>query len=248
MASVPVLTPSLSDAGFDAVGVLAAERYDALVAPAWRSRETLATAASAIVLGCGGPALFRAVKRSTEAHGADPVDTFVRRVVGAACSQWRAAGAATVASFYDDRRDESFLDFTALAVAAGLGAPSRLGLLLHPRFGPWWSIRAVLLTERHCEPTAPVAGEPCEGCPAPCASACPSERVFLPSGFERQACFEVRGERSDCRSHCAARRACVVGREHAYDLDAERHHMRAAWSAWEHWRASDRAQSAPSSG
>jgi hypothetical protein len=134
--------PKLEESGFNLTGVLAAERYDALVAPAWRSVELLPGARSALVLGCGGPEFFRAVRRSPEWGGRDPVDRFARRWVEAARDAWLAAGWATKCFFYFDRRGDVFADFAQLANASGLGAPSRLRILLNPRYGPWWSRRA----------------------------------------------------------------------------------------------------------
>jgi hypothetical protein len=46
-----------------------------------------------------------------------------------------------------------------LARDAGLGFPSRLGLLLHPTFGPWLGLRAVCFTDEELPPTGPLPGQ-----------------------------------------------------------------------------------------
>jgi hypothetical protein len=225
------LAPELGAAGLDLARVLSPETHDAIVPPAWRSAVLLpgARAGAAVVIAAGGRALYRAFRAAPEsADGApDPLDRFVRRAVLAAADALSVAGHASAAHFAHESRGGRFADFVALGRACGLGAPSRLGLLLHPRYGPWLSIRAVLLTAKRFAPDAPLEFAPCAGCPAPCEAACP---VGAPaaSGFDAAACGRTRASLPDCALRCAARRACPVGAEHAYDADAEAHHMRAA--------------------
>ena len=132
------------------------------------------------------------------------------------------------ALFAFEQRGGGFADFVALGRAAGLGAPGRLGLLLHPVYGPWLSIRAVLLCALRLEPTPPLAAfDPCSGCPAPCAAACPGAALSGPR-FDVAACAATRRREPGCQLRCDARRACVLGPEHAYSGEAEAHHMRAS--------------------
>ena len=231
------LTSELCVGGFNLAGVLAIDDYDALVERVWRSDALLSGARSAVLLGCGGPDFFRALRDSPEwAGGIDPADRFARRVVEAHRDVWIERGWSSASFLYRDRRDDDgrscYANFTALATACGLGVPSRLGILLHPTYGPWWAIRALLLTERELSPTAALDWNPCDGCPAPCAQACPSDAVVLPSGFDIRACFETRGVTPACRTRCAARRACVVGGDEvAYQEEAEAHYMRNTWES-----------------
>jgi epoxyqueuosine reductase QueG len=97
-----------------------------------------------------------------------------------------------------------------------------LGLLLHPVYGPWFSLRAAIVTSAELPPTAPIADfVPCEGCSAPCAAACPGEAVAV-DAFDVAACFQATRIHAACISRCAARHACVIGREHAFAPDVER--------------------------
>ncbi len=217
--------PLLDAAGLNVRGCLSAARYDERVPAAWRAARLCPGARSAVVVGNGGPAHFRAFRAAPEARGRrDPLDRFTRRVV------LEAAGAlaeGSVPLLYAERRGGRFADFVALGEAAGLGAPSRLGLLLHPEYGPWLAIRALVLTPLALPETRPLAGfAPCEGCPAPCAAACPGAAVPA-SGFDAGACARTRAALPACRARCAARNACVVGPEHAYGPEAEAHHMAA---------------------
>jgi len=222
--------------GWNLAGVLSADRYDGVVAPGWRCAETLPDACSAVLLGCGGSAFFRVVRSSPEWNeGPDPADRFARSCIDSQCERWRDAGFASRGFLYNDRRNDResndeprYADFSALAVACGLGVPSRLGILLHPRFGPWFSIRALVLTSKPIAPTASHDWDPCTGCAAPCADACPSERAFRSHHFDVEACFAQKLTTPRCQTRCDARRACVYGREHAYDSDAERYYTQSA--------------------
>jgi hypothetical protein len=229
------LDPGLEAAGLGLAGVLSAAAHDARVPPAWRCAALLPGARSAVVLASGGRSLFRAFRAAPEARdgAADPLDRFVRRAVEGAVAALVAAGDASAAHFAFEERGGRFADFVALGLACGLGAPSRLGLLVHPRFGPWLGIRAVLLTARPLPARgggAPPGFAPCEGCPAPCATACHGAAVAPAAGgrFEVSACARTRAVEPACALRCDARRACPLGAEHAYDADAEAHHMRAA--------------------
>jgi hypothetical protein len=185
-----------------------------------------------LVLASGGRAIFERFRASAEADLPNgPLDAFTRRVVEAAAARITHARWRARPLFYYERLGGGFADFVALGRACGLGVESRLRILLHPRFGPWLAIRAVLLTDRVIEPTPPFRDfAPCEGCPAPCAGACRGSALAQGS-LATSLCLETRRRDPACELRCDARRACVVGPEHAYARDAEAHHMRAAL-AW----------------
>jgi hypothetical protein len=235
------LTPELLASGFNLAGVLAADEYDTLVARAWRCEELLPGARAAVLLGCGGAGFFRALRDSPEWEaGVDPADRFARRAIDAHRDRWVEGGWSTASFLYRDRRDDAgkscYANYAALAIACGLGVKSRLGILLHPSYGPWWAMRGLLLTERELVPTTPLNWEPCDGCPAPCAEACPSDRVVLPSGFDIETCFETRAVTPACRTRCVARRACIAGDDDsAYQEEAEAYYMRSTWES-EGWK------------
>ena len=44
-----------------------------------------------------------------------------------------------------------------------------------------------------------------------------------------RGCFRTRILDRGCRLACDARRACVVGPEHAYSVEQEAHHSRIRW-------------------
>jgi epoxyqueuosine reductase QueG len=216
----------LDAAGLNLRGVASIARYDACVPAAWRAEHCLPAARSAVVVAAGGRRLFSAFRtaRATGARvGNGELDAHVRAVVA------RAAECIAGRDLYAwERRGGAFADFVALGRTVGLGAPSRLGLLLHPQYGPWMSIRAVVLTPLVLSPDAPQAGfDPCHGCAAPCADVCPGG-ALAGARFDVAACGATRRREPACALACAARRACVLGRNDQYTAAAEAHHMRAA--------------------
>jgi hypothetical protein len=157
-------------------------------------------ARTAVLVASGGRALWDAFTRAPEfGCEPDPLDAYTRRVVGAAAVELGpTAGVQTLFAF--EQRGGAFADFVALGRLAGLGAPSRLALLIHPVYGPWLSLRAIVLTlgEWEIGTSVPLGFDPCRDCPAPCEAAGPE--------------------------FTARRRACVVGPEHTYSEAALAHH------------------------
>jgi hypothetical protein len=226
------LRRELAAAGLNACGVLGRTAWDELVPAAFRADRLAPRAATALVAGAGGRDLFAAFRRSPEAQRTrDPLDAYTERVVGAAAGTLRSRGFQAACVFAHESREGQVVDFVALGHAVGLGWPSRLGLLLHPTYGPWLSLRAVVLSDAPLARSGSLAGPgPCPACEAPCARACPG-RALHTGSFDAARCGATRRAEPGCRSRCEARRACVVGPEHAYAAAAEAHHMAASWPA-----------------
>lgn len=172
-------------------------------------------ARSVVVFGSGGTALFdalcRAIRRDARvlADEDHPLDAFVKRAVDglalpAGCHVVRAAADET-----------TFVDFRPLAHAAGLGHPSRLGLLLHPKHGPWLGLRVAIFTDEVLEPTGPVRGpNPCASCTA-CVPACPFGAIASAEdprrSFDIKTCAAAHQDSDVCARTCHARAACPQG-------------------------------------
>ncbi|MGH0032620.1 MAG: hypothetical protein ACQGVC_22740 [Myxococcota bacterium] len=216
----PGLDALLASAGWNLRAALPVGRYDRIVPPAFGSAALLPGARSVLVLGSGGRALWQAFRAAPEfGRGSDPLDAMTERVAA------RAAALLGGREILAHRPlGGSFADFVALGREAGLGAPGRLGLLLHPEYGPWLSLRAAVLTALDLPVGTPLAGfDPCTGCPAPCQAACHGD-ALPPEGFRVDRCAAARS-REPCRDRCDARRACVLGPNHRYAPEAEAHHM-----------------------
>lgn len=121
-----------------------------------------------------------------------------------------------------------FIDFRPLAVSAGLGTPSLLGLVIHPEYGLWVSMRAVLLSTAVFEATPMNTNpSPCAQCvEKPCISACPGKAVTI-SGWSVQQCATFHGESTLCATQCHSRQSCPVGVRHRHsDLQHTYHSNR----------------------
>lgn len=122
--------------------------------------------------------------------------------------------------------DDPSLPIVSLALAAGLGWQSKLMMLLHPTYGHWVSLRAVCFTTEDLSSlcTGPLSSpSPCEGCPAPCMSACPGAAI-REEGFDLRACARIHAQETLCAAACRARDACPVGAERRYPDLAVRYH------------------------
>ena len=204
------------------------------VAPTLALASLLPGAASALVVGSGGPVFFDGFARAGEASDGrpHPLDRYTRGIVEeAAAAALGPLGAAHVEHFPFVRSDVSargaptatVIPFQRLGRAAGLGAPGPLGLQIHPVYGPWWAYRALIVLDVALPP-GPAPGDACAGCPAPCVEACPAAAVQR-SGFVIAACHARRLVDEPCRLSCAARIACVRGPEHRYDAAELAFHM-----------------------
>jgi epoxyqueuosine reductase QueG len=182
-----------------------------------------------LVVGSGGPAFFDRFDQEPEVSdgAANPLDRYTARVVERAVREALdplPLPVAHAAHFPFGVRP--LIPFQRLGRAAGLGGPGPLGLQIHPRFGPWWAYRALIVLDRPLPPALP-PGDGCAGCHAPCVAACPAGAVRR-AGFDVTACHARRLVAEPCRLSCAARIACVRGPEHRY-RDAElAFHMRAS--------------------
>lgn len=227
----------LTAVGLDLHGVIAAEVLNAAAPAGSRPEDLLAGCQSVVVIGSGGDALWRAFLDDLRAHpertDADhPLDDFVDRAITAlpvpGAHRWVTS----------TLRSTVLLDFRKISVLAGLGVPSHLGMLVHPKHGPWLGLRAALLTEQILTPTGPLAWNPCSPCieqfgTPPCAAACIGS-AFRPSGWDVLACIPHRGPAQRCASGCASRTACVLPgtpyppEEQGYHSNPSAHLLRAA--------------------
>lgn len=195
-------------------------------------------AVAAVVLGDGGGDFFARFRAAPEAtDGApDPINRYTARVVRALVAEVAvgltarfpfdvppagpaeprppAGSAEPLPAARPAGPSGPLLPLQRIGMAAGLPPGGPLGLQIHPRFGPWWAYRALVLCDRPLPEAQPLASS-CTGCPAPCVSACPGGAV-APGGFAVGRCGAHRLVHAPCADNCSARRACVVGREHAY--------------------------------
>ncbi len=216
-------------AGLNLFGVVDAARFDT-----WQPREQRTTTlhgscGTVIVLGSGGRTMARPAASS---HGEPPRAVSNRDIAALARAAVhelsRLLWTQSVRSRVVETEGGDRLNFARLAEAAGFGTVSPVsGLLLHPEFGPWVSVRAALLVDGR--PFGPVADasitdrfQPCCNCAKPCIAACPAA---VHDGFGNQdlgRCVDHRHQ-GGCAAGCSSRTACPVGAEHRDGVGDEVH-------------------------
>ena len=185
--------------------------------------------AAGVLLAADGASWARFQASPEASDGApDPLDRWSARVAGALAE--RFGGRAALPS-----DGPPWAPFLAWALRAEPAWPSRLGPLVHRERGLWASWRAAILFERlEGAPPPPAPGpRPCDGCAAPCLSACPVQAFAeTPQGprYDAAACAAhlETPQGAPCREGgCLARHACPLGRAAAHGPAQAAFHMAA---------------------
>ena len=109
---------------------------------------------------------------------------------------------------------------------------SRMGLMIHPRYGLWHSYRfGLLIADMQLpERQATTTQSPCESCESqPCLNTCPVGAFSL-QGYDVASCAAYLHQTPDARCHkegCLARLACPVGQSYRYNSAQHVFHLRA---------------------
>jgi epoxyqueuosine reductase QueG len=209
------------------VGATSVAAYDARVASGRPLADRAGDARGIVVVANGGADLWHAFRAAMPAdHGEhDPLDRFTRAAVEDAARD--VAGAHCHFPFDPF---PAALDFRALGELAELGRPSLVGVLVHPEFGPWISLRAAILVPDEVVAPRPADGfDPCPTCvERPCIAACPVGAVG-PGGWDVPRCVAHRlAAEANCAAGCTSRLDCVYGRNHRHPPDALAFHQAAA--------------------
>lgn len=236
------LRAALAPDGLNLVGAAAVAEYDSLLASEHALARRFPEAVTAIVVGNGGGAFWRAFRAACAGSPAlaadpDPLDRFTEACVDQAVR--RVAGGVSCRVLYPFRFASEPVSFLRLAAVAGLGTAGRVGVLLHPEYGPWIAFRAAVLVPFAVDAPRPAEGfDPCPGCvERACMPACPAGAVS-DDGWDIPRCAAYRAREADgCAAGCHARVACVIGRAHRYPADALAHHQRRAKPALAAWAA-----------
>lgn len=118
---------------------------------------------------------------------------------------------------------DQFIDFRPLAIEAGLGHHSHLGLVIHPKYGLWLSLRAAIFTTEYLDPTILTTQNPCHSCSKICASQCHGS-AFTEKGWSVQTCASFHQESKLCAISCNARLVCPIGQEYQHPPLAHHYH------------------------
>ena len=174
----------------------------------------------------------RRVPRLDDA-GPNPLDRYSEEVVEALARRLgkHDPTALTVYPFHHERQ---LMGFNRLVGGARWTVSTPFGMTVDPHFGPWFVWRGAILTALDWPPTTPPETPACEGCPAPCVTACPSGAAAL-SGFDWETCADFRLNARTCRETCLARIACPVGTQYRYGAEQLRYHYGASLRMIERW-------------
>jgi methylmalonic aciduria homocystinuria type C protein len=195
--------------GLDLAQPLCASWFNATARPEHRLPDLGRPAALAVVLGntrALWPHLAGALAADAGlAADPDPVDRYCERVVHAALA------GVTEPWLVRFAHEPAPVAIQQVAHAAGLAhlAPSHLSV--HPEYGPWIALRAVVVLDVDGPPgPAPALAPPCE-----CAAQCMPrfQAALTRAGVARPGHAQVE---SDWRAWLAVRDACPVGRTHRY--------------------------------
>jgi epoxyqueuosine reductase len=231
-------------AGFNMVGAIPCARYTDIVSTGAAAIAGLAPAArSIVVIGNGGRTLWNALRKHSDLHPEwrnrrDPIDDYTVATIERMVVEPLKQQGLNVKAAYPFMRDKIQLDFMTLGRLAGLGAPSILGVLIHPVYGPWIAFRAALLIDLELAQLGEAAGfEPCPECTdRPCIKACPPRAIGFPNGWDIPRCTTHRVEvETDCATRCHARAGCVIGPEHRYSDEQLAYHQKRALAAMRSW-------------
>jgi len=184
-----------------------------------------ATAGTVVLIGNAGPALWRTFTAAVPDRTIpDPLDRWLNPILDRLAS--KVGGTLVLPN-----RGPDFPPIQDWAMRAEPVYRSPIGILIHPVFGLWHVYRAALLFKEQIPlPPRTEAPSPCDSCTArPCLKVCPAD-AFKPTRFDAQACVNhvdsLAG--TNCQERgCLARRACPIGRDHAYPQEAGAFHMAA---------------------
>lgn len=216
--------------GFNVVGVTDGTPY----------QQYLAGCRSAVVFANGGTLFWECfledIRKSPKhlSNHEHPIDDFVSRCIKSV-DPTRPASRRWIQC---SETAEVFLDFRVLGRESGLGYESPLGLLIHPVYGLWVSMRMVLLTTESIDsidiidsiatieqadlPSA--SYNPCTGCvEKPCIASCPAGAVTT-DGWSVQTCASFHETSEQCIGKCHSRLACPVGQDHRHSTLQQLYH------------------------
>jgi methylmalonic aciduria homocystinuria type C protein len=140
----------------------------------------------------------------------NPVEAYSMRCIAAAAE----ATGETCEIRWAHRVDIEVIAIQRLAHIAGLAWLAPSNLCVHPEYGPWIALRAVIVFDLEGPPgPPPTIADPCGACDQGCGPA--FQRALAGDGFERAEPWEP---------WLALRDACPLGRAHRYEDDQIRYH------------------------
>ena len=203
--------------GLDLVQLLRVRRYNEAVQTAYRLPDFGRPDALAVLIGntrALWPRFLAALRVDSQLRAAaDPLDRYTERYVRAAAASLTPRSEARFAHEPPPRR----VAMQRLAQVAGLAYLSPSFLCVHPTYGPWIGLRAVVVVDCDGPPgPPPLVSDPCADCRTRCRPLLEQARAAAVPG--RTA---IGG---NWRPWLTVRDACPVGRAHRYADDQIEYH------------------------
>ena len=223
----------LNGSGFNIAVRIDASQYDSIVPEKKRAGTLLNEARSIILTGFAGnkfwPVLQSFLRQNPQFKNRNEniIDNYSRITIERVAETLTQQVGAVFKIAYPFGQSAYDLDFTLLGIMGGVGVPSLLGMLLHPEYGTWMSLRGALLTDMELsEYDKPISEfNPCPSCEKPCIEACPADTV-TEKGWDWRSCMDFRLSSDICSAGCASRKACPYGQYYMYsDEQIEYHHQ-----------------------
>lgn len=208
-----------SEAGFDLVQPFEIGWYNSSVEPALRLEDFGSDRNLGVLIGntrALWPKLLARLQRDPALLASrDPLDSYTEEAVRSAVS-----GLGVPARLrWSHAAGEGLVAMQRLAHAAGLAYLSETHLSVHPRFGPWIALRAVVSFDvRAPALERPALSHPCGSCKEHCLPA--FERARAATG----AAVSAEAIRAHYPRWLAVRDACPTGRAHRYGDDQILYH------------------------
>ncbi|MBM4060542.1 MAG: hypothetical protein FJ265_05535 [Planctomycetes bacterium] len=220
--------------GLNLFGVVDATRFDAGQPKDLRFQTRWPRCGTIVVLGNGGREFQQRFAVACATVATRPVrvpQEFARRCAHELAAHFAARRLPASVVMPNGR----FPGFARLGEAAGFGTVSPVsGLLVHPEFGPWVTLRGALLFEGRPFGAVPDSSivdrfQPCCHCRQPCLQSCPAapaDRLAV----DGDRCLEHR-QTGTCNGGCRCRARCPIGSHHQA-LDDEPRPAFVAGSGW----------------
>ena len=205
----------LENRGMNLRAIICVDDFDQELQEAWDQAGILTHPNDRLVLlGMAGSALWHFLKASNRV-GDDRFDRFSTE-----------ASLEVSRLFWGDQSPriiypgDTLIPLQQLGRSLGWGAPSPLGLDIHPQYGPWFAYRAAFLTRSRLPATTAsrINASPCDSCAEkPCILNCPVSALRSDALPNLNACVSRRIEdQTGCGLLCQSRLSCPVGREWRY--------------------------------
>ncbi|NRA35194.1 MAG: hypothetical protein HRU17_17840 [Polyangiaceae bacterium] len=156
---------------------------------------------------------------STLPTEAEPLERYIQFHVQAALNKSATRGAPACEIFWSHRADPDYIAIVAMASAIGLTGASPAQLAIHPRYGLWLALRALIVFDDDGSDAGVMRRDPCAGCDQPCQDALATARQQSATPTATRETIAANPE-----PWIKVRQVCPVGREYQYSKAQSSYH------------------------